>query len=261
MTEKKAAIVTGAATGVGAATALWLAARGYNIAVNYSRSAGPAEQVAADCKKLGVDAFAFKCDVANDKECRALADAAIARWGRIDALVNNAGTTTFVNMDNMEAVNAEDFQRIYGVNVIGTFQMTRAVEKVMRKTGGSVVNVSSVAGKLGGGSSYPYAASKGALNTLTLSMARNLAPEIRVNAVLPGAIEGRWLKEGIGEKDYEMLMAGSRKGSPLGKTCTPEQIADAIGWLIESPGSAIVTGQLVVVDAGMTLGRATHFRK
>jgi 3-oxoacyl-[acyl-carrier protein] reductase len=247
--ERKAAIVTGAATGIGAATSRWLATRGYGVVVNYHRSAEAAATVAAACG----DAISVRGDVARDEDCRAIAGAALDRWGRIDALVNCAGTTQFVPMSELERLNAPDFERVFAVNVIGPYQMTRAAAAALKEVLGVVVNVSSVSGLVGSGSSYAYAASKGALNTLTLSLARNLAPEVRVNAVLPGFVEGRWIREGVGEAAYERVKEQWAERAALGRVCTPEEVADAIGWLIT--GAPVVTGQLIMVDAGIALGR------
>lgn len=252
MSERKVAIITGAGTGVGAASAKWLAARGYNILVNYSRSAAEAESVAAACLTQG-DAVAMKGDVGNDSDCRNLAKAAFEKWGRIDALINNAGITEFIPMDDLEALNAANFELVNRVNVIGPYQMSRAVAPHLKKSGGTIVNVSSVASVQGSGSSHAYAASKAALNTLTLSLARTLAPEIRVNAVLPGMIQGRWVKNGIGEENYERVKKQYGESSALGTVCTPEQVADVIGWLVT--GADVITGQLITVDAGLSLGK------
>ena len=253
MGARKVAIVTGAATGVGAATAVWLATRGFDVAVNYSRSAEAAQDVAAQCRAAGGDAVAVQGDVADDAACRTLADTALARWGRIDALVNSAGTTRFVSMADLDAIDAEAFDRVFRVNALGPFQMARAAAAALREARGAVVNVSSIAGVTGNGSSYAYVASKAALNALTLALARNLAPEVRVNAVLPGFIEGRWLREGLGEDAYQQMRVQWSAGSALQTVCTPAQLAGIVGWLItEAP---IVTGQLITADGGMTLGR------
>jgi 3-oxoacyl-[acyl-carrier protein] reductase len=252
MSDRKVAVVTGGGTGVGAASSKWLAARGYDVLVNYSRSAAEAESVAEACRAHG-DALAVKGDVSDDSDCRRIAETTFEKWGRIDALVNNAATTQFVPMDDLEALNAEDFERVYKVNVIGVYQMSRAVASHMQKSGGAIVNVSSLSSLQGSGSSHGYAASKGALNTLTLSLARTLAPGIRVNAVLPGMIQGRWVKDGIGEEGYERMIKQWSESAALGAVCTPEQVADVIGWLIAS--ADVITGQLITVDAGMSLGK------
>ena len=250
---RKVAIVTGAGTGVGAATARLLAGRGYDVLINYSRSHDAAEAVVAACRSAGADAVAVQGDVADDAQCRRVAQAAVARWGRIDALVNSAGSTQFLPMSDLEAVDAAGFDRVVRVNALGPFQMVRAAAPSLRQARGAVVNVSSIASMTGNGSSYAYVASKAALNALTLGLARNLAPHVRVNAVLPGFIEGRWLLEGLGSAAYEQVRQRFAGDSALQTVCTPAQVADAIGWLID--GAAIVTGQLITVDAGMTLGR------
>ncbi len=245
----KAAIVTGAGTGIGAATARWLAARGYGVVVNYSRSAEAAELVASECG----DAIAVEGDVAEDVDCRRLVAAAAERWGRIDAVVNSAGTTQFVPMSDLDGLDAADFQRVFAVNTVGPYQMIRAAAPHLKRTRGAVVNVSSIGSQTGNGSSYAYAASKSALNALTLALARNLAPEIRVNAVLPGFVEGRWLREGLGDAAYDRVKASWEATAALGKVSTPEEVADVIGWLLTD--AAIITGQLITADAGMVLGR------
>jgi 3-oxoacyl-[acyl-carrier protein] reductase len=250
---QKAAIITGAGTGVGAATAKWLARHGYDVMINYSRSAPAAEAVVAECREIGADAVAVQGDVGNDADCRRMADEAFKRWKRIDALVNNAGTTQFVSMSDLDALSAEDFEKVFRVNVIGTYQMCRAVAPHMKKTGGAIVNISSSGTLNGGGSSYAYAASKGALNTMTLSLARNLGPEIRVNAILPGMIEGRWLREGIGDEAYARMKAQWTNAAALGAISTPEDVATTVGWLVTQ--ASLVTGQLITADGGMFLGK------
>jgi 3-oxoacyl-[acyl-carrier protein] reductase len=192
-------------------------------------------------------------DVSEDRDCRRLVEAAATRWGRVDALVNSAGTTRFVPMADLEAVDAADFQRIYAVNAVGPFQMARAAAPLLRRNGGAIVNVSSTSSQTGNGSSWPYIASKGALNTLTLGLARMLAPQARVNAVLPGMIEGRWFLEGLGEDAYRRVRDSVASVAALGTVCTPAQVAEAVVWLLT--GTAVTTGQLLTIDAGVTLGR------
>jgi 3-oxoacyl-[acyl-carrier protein] reductase len=252
MPEKKAFIVTGSSSGVGAATALALAREGAGVVVNFSKDPAPAEEVAHACIAAGGDAVVARGDVADEAACRGLAAAALERWGRIDGLVNNAGTTKFASMRNLDALSAEDFHRIYSVNLIGAYQMVRACQAALRAARGAVVNVSSIAGSMGLGSSYAYACSKGALNTLTLALARALAPEIRVNAMLPGFIETRWLKQGLGA-EYENVRKAYCDKSPLATTLQPEDVAAGIVALLHATK---VTGQLHTMDAGRGLGTA-----
>ena len=248
-------IVTGAGTGVGAAAAKRLAGDGARVIVNYSRSRDAAEATAAACREAGGDAAAVQGDVASEEDCRRLADEAVSRWGRIDGLINNAGTTVFRRGGgDFDELTAEDFQHIYAVNVVGAFQMARAVVPHMKARGkGSIVNTSSIAGVMGVGSSIAYAASKGALNTMTLSLARALAPEIRVNTVAPGYITGRWWRERMGD-GYDKMVADVEASTPLKRAGTPEDMAAAAVWLLV--GDVNITGEILISDAGFHLGAA-----
>lgn len=250
----KVAIVTGAASGIGAATALRLARLGYRVVINYSRSREQAEEVQQACAAAGAEAFTAQGDVADDAACRALARQALDRWGRIDALVNNAGVTTFVGTDNWDAIDADAFRRIIDVNAMGTFQMVRACAPALRQSQGAIVNVSSIAGALGIGSSLPYVASKGAMNSMTLFFARNLAPHVRVNAVCPGLVTSDWFVKGVGQEKYDKLRAGYEQSTPLGRASTPDDVADAVVWLVH--GARTTTGELLLLDSGTHLGRA-----
>jgi 3-oxoacyl-[acyl-carrier protein] reductase len=249
--EGRAALITGGGTGVGRATALDLARRGCSVAVNYSRSADDAEQTAADARALGVRAVALQADVADDAQCRSLVEAAVAELGRLDALVQSAGVTVFVPHADLEKVQTQDWEHLMAVNVVGAFQCARAARGPLEEAGdGEIVNVSSVAGIAGVGSSIPYCASKAALNNLTLTLARALAPKIRVNAVAPGFITGRWLAGGLGDA-YDAIKGAMEARAPLGRVCDPEDVAAAILSLIT--GSDLVTGQIVAVDGGMLI--------
>ena len=257
----RVAIVTGSSSGVGAATARLLASLGAHVVINYNSNAKGANAVAEDCSAQGAETIVMQGDVAEDKDCVAIAKAAIEKWGRIDALVNNAGTTKFVDHANLDGLDSNDFHRIYGVNVIGAYQMVRACNEQMQKQneGGVVVNVASTAGVTGVGSCIAYAASKGAMVTMTLSLARALGPKLRVNAVCPGFIEGDWLKEGFGEERYQQVMENNRKNSALGVVATPETVADAILYFIGGP--QIVTGETMIVDGGRHLSMAPLSRR
>jgi len=253
--EEAVAVVTGSATGLGAAVARQLAAKGARVVVNYTKSEGEARETVAACEALGGQTLLCRGDVSRDEDCRRMVSETIKKWGRVDALVNNAGVTKFANMADLEALSADDFLRIYSVNVVGAYQMIRAVAPHMKAAArGAVVNISSIAAVVGIGSSVAYAASKGALNTMTVALARALAPEIRVNAVCPGLIQSRWLREGYGEQTYNALVARVRDTTPLRKASTPEDVAEPVVWLLE--GADHVTGQTLLVDAGAHLGFA-----
>lgn len=251
--EGKVAIVTGGGGGVGRATSVALARRGCSVVVNYSRSADAAEETAAAVREAGPRALPFQADVSDDAACRAMVDATVRELGGVDVLINNAGTTTFVPHANLDALDEEAWRSIMAVNVAGPFQCARAVFGPMQKAGsGEIVNVSSVAGIAGTGSSIPYCASKAALNNLTLTLARALAPAVRVNAVAPGFIAGKWLEQGLGA-GYEPIKQHYESISPLGQVCTGEDVADAILSLVT--GSDLVTGQILAVEGGALLGR------
>ena len=252
MSDNPVAIVTGGSRGVGAATAKMLSENGWNVLITCSSSIAEADKVAKSCSNESSQVHALQADVSNDSDCIATVNKAIELWGRIDALINNAGTTKFAwDHSDLNSLDAEDFQRIYAVNVVGPFQMVKAAkEHLLKSANPCIVNISSIAGIKGIGSSVAYASSKGALNTMTLSMARNLGP-IRVNAVCPGFIEGEWLKKGMGNEMYEGTKQHIQNTAPLRKTCSPESIAEVIVSLMEK--SELMTGQLVTVDGGVSL--------
>ena len=249
----KVAIVTGSATGLGAEIARQLAGQGCNVVINYTKSEDDAKEAQAVCDALGVETLLCQADVSKDEDCRRMAQETLDKWGRIDILVNNAGTSKFVAHEDLEGLTADDFLRIYGVNVVGPFQMTRAVEPAMKKQGaGSIVNISSIAGVMGIGSSIAYAASKGALNMMTKSLARALGPEIRVNAVCPGFIETRWLRTGLGEERFEALKDQIKGTTVLAAASTPLEIAEPAVFFALS--AQHTTGETLIVDAGTHLG-------
>lgn len=252
----KVAIVTGSATGLGAAVALQLAGKGCNTVINYTKSETEAKETLAACQAKGVEAILAQGDVGEDADCRRIVDETVKKWGRVDVLVNNAGGTKFANHAELDELNAEDFLWIYKVNVVGAYQMIRACAPHMKEAGkGSVVNVSSIAGVTGIGSSVAYAASKGALNTMTLSLARSLAPKIRVNAVCPGFIGTRWFSDRFGQQTFEGIKRQQEESTPLGRAGTPEDIATAVVFFC-GEGSDHITGETLITDAGMHLGFA-----
>ena len=246
--KDKVAIVTGSSSGVGAATAKLLASKGCNVAINYASSMEAAKSVAAECEAFGVGALVCQANVAEDADCQKLVEATLSKFGRLDALVNNAGTTKFVPHHQLDGLEKDDFFHIYGVNVVGPYQMVRAAEGALRASGeASVVNVASIAGVRGIGSSIAYAASKGALLTMTQSLARVMGPEIRVNAVCPGFIQGEWLEKGMGD-NYHKFKDSLEAATPLQLTCTAETVADSIVAFIE--GHSVITGQHIILDGG-----------
>ena len=252
--DQRVCVVTGSSSGIGAATVERFAREGWNVAVNFSRFPAPAQRTAATCGPAGVDVLVHQADVSDDAACRGFAAAVEARWGRCDVLVNNAGATKFVEPRDLDGLSADDFQRIFGVNVVGPFQMARAFAPLMRRHPGSgIVNVSSIASLLGTGSSIAYAASKGALNTLTLSLARTLGPEVRVNAVAPGMVDSSWLRTGLGEERFAALRDAYIARAALRDLIRPEDVADAIFWL--GAGASKTSGEVIVVDAGARAGR------
>ena len=247
--KKPVALITGAGTGVGRACAIRFAQSGYQVVVNYL---GPETEDAIETVRLveshSVEALSIQCDVSNDSQTTAMAATVEDRFGRLDVLVNCAGTTHFVEHDNLDAMTETMWDQILAVNTKGPFFVTRACEKMLQDgEGGAVVNVSSVAGISGFGSSIAYCASKGALNTMTKSLARALAPKIRVNAVCPGPIDSRWLRQGMTEEQMQQRVATF----PLPCLAQPEDIVDAIYYL--ATGTSLTTGQLLVVDGGRTM--------
>jgi 3-oxoacyl-[acyl-carrier protein] reductase len=255
--RNQAAVVTGASSGVGRATALELARQGCRVLVHYNRSRDEAEAAVAEIRALGVDCMTAQGDTSVDADCRAVVAAAVERFGRLDILVNSAGTTQFIPHHDLEAITDDVWHRILDVNVKGPFQCIRAAREAMvRSDGGHVVNVASIAGILATGSSIPYAASKAALINMTMSLARALAPQIRVNAVAPGFIAGRWLEQGLGAK-YENVKEKTESRLPLRRVSTPEDVADAIVSLLI--GSKHITGQVLPVDGGMLIANALEF--
>ena len=255
------ALVTGSATGLGRSIAVKLAERGADLIINCTRSLSEAEETVAACNALGAQTQLVAADVSTDEGCARLAEAA-GQWGRLDILVNNAGITRHArDHSDLDALTRADFLDTYAVNVAGPFLMMQATKGLMEQSykesgrAAAVLNVSSIAGVTGIGSSVAYAATKGALNTMTLSLARALAPAIRVNAVCPGFIGTRWFRDRMDAEQYDRMEEGVAKSTPLQVASGPDDIADsAIFFLTDA--SRHVTGELLLVDAGMHLGYA-----
>lgn len=242
---QRVALITGSATGVGRACAVRFAQLGFAVVVNYSKSEAEAVETAQQCEQFGVPVQVIAANVADDSQVRSMVDHVVREFGALDVLINNAGTTHFIDHANLDAVTDEIWDGIFQVNLKGAFYCSRAALPHLKPRQGSIVNISSVAGISGSGSSIPYCASKGALNTLTKSLAKAFGPDVRVNAVAPGPILTRWL-EGRDAQVQKYL-----EQAPLGKAATPEDIADAVIFL--AVGTALTTGQVMVVDGGRTM--------
>lgn len=249
----RSVFITGAATGIGAATARRFVKEGWSVALNYLDDGQRelAAGLAAGATKPGQKSITLMGDVSRDADCRSMVAKAVEALGRLDALVNAAGISKMVPQTNLEGVDCEDFQRIYAVNTIGPFQMMRAAAPHLRKAGNAaIVNIASRAALTGGGSSIPYAASKGALNTMTLSMARILAPEVRVNSVCPTLTEGGFV-ERLDPETFEKRKAQYQASAPLRRIGTPDEVADTIWWL--TSGASMMTGAILELDYGIHL--------
>ncbi|WP_028221091.1 SDR family NAD(P)-dependent oxidoreductase [Paraburkholderia oxyphila] len=256
--ELPVCMITGAASGIGAACARRFARAGWAVAIgnfNYDTRAA-ALTVAAECCTDGAPTFVFDADVGRNDDCRRVADEVCAHWGRVDALINSAGTTRVVPHANLAEIDDAEFERVYRVNLIGMFQMTRAAAPLLRQTAmqertSSVINISSLAGLNGTGSSIAYAASKGAANTLTLSLARNLAPHIRVNAIAPGMVDDGLLQNVLDAHVYERVVARLTEAAPLKRVSQPAEVAE-LAWFLATHAPAI-TGQVISMENGLLL--------
>ena len=250
MTERKKALVTGGATGIGRSAVLALARAGYDVAINYASSAKAAKETAAEAEKLGAKTLLLQCDVADDAAVRKMMAAVGEAFGHLDALVSNTGTTANWKVKDLESLDMDEWDRTFAVNVRGTFQVARAATPLLRKgTNPSIVNTASIVGLRPGPQPLPYAASKAAVVNLTKTLAWNLGPEIRVNAVAPGWMEGDWMERMLGDK-YDDLMGKRAKSTPLRRCVTADDVAETMLTLIES--NRFVTGEIIVIDGGFT---------
>jgi 3-oxoacyl-[acyl-carrier protein] reductase len=247
MTQRKAALVTGAGTGIGAAAAIALARAGYDVAINYSRSEGPAKATAAECEKAGAKTLLLKCDVSEEAAVKAMMESIKSTFGRLDALVNNAGTTTTMKFRDLDSIPVDEWDRVFAVNVRSIFLVTRAAVPMLRESKGSIVNTASIVGLRPGPQPLPYAASKAAVVNMTKTLALNLGPDIRVNAVAPGWMEGEWMERMLKDK-YADLMGKRAKATPLKRCVTAEDVAETMMSLIQ--GNRFVTGEIIVIDGG-----------
>lgn len=243
----KIVIVTGGSKGLGASICLKLAKSKYKVVIVYKSSKTEAEKVYKECIKYSV-ALLIKADVSKKKACEKVIQTVNKKLGNVNILINNAGKTKFIKFSNLDGLNENDFLDIYRTNVVSAFLMSRACHKSMLNTSEpKIINISSIA-SLGLGSSIAYACSKGALNTLSLSLARTLSPKITVNTISPGYIKTSWhgskkivLKKA---KEYEKLAL-------LKCSATPEEVAETVMWYVKSPH--LITGENIFVDGGLHL--------
>jgi len=248
--DKPVALVTGASTGIGRSAAIALAKNGYDVVINFSRSEDAAKITARDAEAAGARTLLFRCDVSDDSCVRAMIAATEKEFGRLDVLINNAGTTVDVEPKNLEGMTVEDWNRVFNVNVLGLFLVTRAAVPLLKKSpNGCIVNTCSIAGVRPSAQPLPYAASKAAVANLTKTLANALGPQIRVNAVAPGWVEGEWMQKTLGE-NYEGLFARRAKYTPLKRCCTIDDVADSMLSLILH--NRFVTGEIIIVDGGFS---------
>src|ERR1041384_753687 len=248
--EKFAALVTGAATGIGRSAAVALARHGYDVVINYSRSEDAAKETARQAEAAGAKTLLYRADVSDDANVRAMLAATETEFGRLDALINNAGSTVDVEPKNFDAMTVEEWNRVFSVNVLGVFLVTRAAAPLLKKSpNGCIVNTCSIAGLRPSAQPLPYAASKAAVANLTKTLANALGPQIRVNAVAPGWIEGDWMKRTLAD-NYQGLMDRGAKYTPLKRCCTEDDVADTMLSLILH--NRFVTGEIIIVDGGFS---------
>lgn len=250
MTERLKALVTGGATGIGHSAVLALARAGYDVAINYASSAKAAQDTAAEAQALGAKTLLIQCDVSDEAAVRQMMKQVEQAFGHLDALVNNAGTTAKWKVKDLESLDLNEWDRTFAVNVRGLFQVTRAAVPLLKKgSKPSIVNTASIVGLRPGPQPLPYAASKAAVVNLTKTLAWNLGPDIRVNAVAPGWMEGDWMQRMLGDK-YDDLMGKRAKQTPLRRCVTADDVAETILNLLQS--NRFVTGEIVVIDGGFT---------
>jgi NAD(P)-dependent dehydrogenase (short-subunit alcohol dehydrogenase family) len=244
-------LVTGSATGIGAACARRFAAQGWQVALSHldDSTLSEARALAEDCEAAGAQVLLQALDVRDEAACQVYVASVLQRFGRIDALVNSAGTTRFIAHTDLDALGEDEFHRTYDVNVVGAYRMVRACAAALKAGGGSILNISSIGGVLGRGSSMAYAASKGALNTLAL--ARSLAPQVRVNAIAPGFVDGGLPGRVLEKAQYTQVMASQTAAAVLQRVSQPEEVA-ALAWFVTTQAPAM-TGNVLVMDNGLHL--------
>jgi 3-oxoacyl-[acyl-carrier protein] reductase len=247
----RVAIVTGGGTGIGRETSIRLAKAGAKaVVVNYSRSAAEAESTAGELRQLGAEALPWRANIADESMVKAMVASTVDRYGSLDVLVNNAGTTHFIPHADLDALTDQVWDDIISVNLKGTFFCCRAAAPELKKSGGAIVNVSSIAAHRASGSSIPYAVSKAGIVQLTRALALALAPDVRVNSVSPGLVSSRWFSRRFGEDAAAAQEEAFAKTTPLGRIATPDDVARAVIALLEND---VITGQDLVVDGGKNI--------
>jgi 3-oxoacyl-[acyl-carrier protein] reductase len=250
-TGKRVALVTGSSTGIGRAEAVALARAGYDVVINYSRSAAEAKKTEAQCQEAGAATLMAQCDVGDETGVIAMMEAIETRFGRLDVLCNNAGTSITALARDFEKVSVEDWDKVFAVNVRGVFLVTKHAAPLLRQSDdANIVNTNSIVGARPGPQPLPYSASKGALWTMTKALAGALGRDkIRVNGVAPGWMEGEWMERMLGD-NYGKLMEQRARQTPLRRCVTAEDVADAVMSLIR--GSKGVSGVILTVDGGFS---------
>jgi ketoreductase RED2 len=233
-------VVTGSSSGIGAAIAQAFAGTGAGVVINSASSVTAGEAIAASLP----DAVYVQADITDPEAAQSLVDVALERWGRLDTLVNNAGTTALIPHPDLAAASVDVWRRIFEVNVFATWSVTLAAMPALQRANGSVVNVSSIAGLRATGSSIPYAASKAALNHMTVLLAKVVGPGVRVNAVAPGLIDTPWTA------DWDFAREMVEQVAPLKRVGQPGDVAEVVLALARS---SYVTGQVVAIDGGLSL--------
>jgi len=236
---QQVALVTGSSSGIGAQVARRLAADGCVVVVHSRSSVAAGQAVAAE-----IGGAYLQADLGDEVAARGLVEGVLARYGRLDVLVNNAGTTQVIAHPDLAAATPEIWRQLYDLNVIAPFVLITAAEQALREAQGCVVNISSLAGVRPTGSSIPYAASKAALNHTTRLLAKALGPAVRVNAVAPGLVDTPWTQ------DWDEVRSLVQSMAPLRRSATPDDVAEVVLGLIRS---TYVTGEVVVVDGGLGL--------
>ena len=245
--QRPAALITGAATGIGSSVTLALARAGYDVVINYSQSEAAAKKTAAQAEAAGATTLRHRCDVSDEASVKAMLAAVKKKFGRLDVLINNAGTTTGMKLKDLDSISGDEWDRVFAVNVKSVFLVTRAAAPMLRESRGCIVNTASIVGLRPGPQPLPYAASKAAVVNLTKTLAYNLGPEVRVNAVAPGWMEGDWMQRMLKDK-YRELMDRRAKLTPLKRCVTADDVAETMMTLIQS--NRFVTGEVIVIDGG-----------